>query len=151
MRHKDELAAKVAAVNLAHKAANELHPVLAEYFRPLVGQTITKKDGTLLERIKKLLPKFNISPNISVFGSGSRYSLSFTIKTVMNYGTHFCTYYEVNLFIGNMRNGVLTDMEAVIERPTNYTVEDVLEKRAAAKRALTAYHEARSDCDVFGE
>lgn len=153
MRHADELSAKVEAVNLANKTANEIYPVLADIFRPLIGQNITKNDGTLLARVVKLLPEFINTHNVTVYGKTSKhgYSLSFTVKTCINYGDHTCTYHEVGVYIGNMSNGVLTGMMDVDIRKTDYTVEEVKRLREAARKAQDAYHEARSACGIFGE
>jgi len=154
MRHTDELSAKVEAVNMANREANRLYPILRAIFEPLVGQRITKKDCTLLARIAKLVPDFPNTHNLKVYGKGSEhiYSLSFTVKTCINYGDHMCTYHEVQVCICDLNNGVITRFyDNDQNRPTNYTVEDINAKREAARVAKKAYEVARSACYPFEE
>ena len=152
MVHKDELTAKVAAVNAANKAANELFPVLANVFRPLVGQNITKNDHTLLARIIKLLPEFPALPGLSVYGKASehKYNLHFTVKVCEKYGDG-CTYYEVGVYIADLTNGVITRIYDAPSHITDHSVEKVLEKRKVAEAARKAYDEAKSDLSPFSE
>lgn len=153
MRHKDELSAKVEAVNLANKTANEIYPILRKVFEPFMGQNITKNDGTLLARIVKLIPELPDSRAVTVYGKHSKhsYSVSFTVKTCVSYGEHSCTYYEIGVYICDVTNGVVTRFYDVDERKTDYTVEDILAKREAARAAKKAYEDARSACFPFDE
>jgi len=144
----DDLVAKVAAVNSAHKFANKLWYELTEFFRSYVGQKVLKQDGSLLAKIK--LPELPNTVPVSVYKHTSDYSLAWTVKTCQQSGKHHCVYYETTVYIGDLSKGVLTKLSESYQDPPayrwNYTIEEVLANQQAAKDAKEAYDEARSKC-----
>ncbi len=145
-----DLAAQVEAVNAANKVAGVLYEKLVPIFTPFVGQKIEKVDGTLLAKIVKLLPDFNRSPSLTVYKLRSDYSLAWVAKTCVNSGG--CAhYYETTSYIGEMRDGVLVKIGDPCIRRTDYTAEEVTEKRQIYKAAQEAADKAKGDLYPFME
>lgn len=149
----EALKAKVKAVNHCHEEANKLYDVLLPIFEPLLGCQLDKMDGTFLSKIDKLLPNLPPSPRLSVYRSTSEYSLAFTVKACENIAdSHGCLYYEITIYIGNMNDRTLTKLT---DRPkplrTDFTEQEILDKRIAWRKARDAFDDARSDLWPFGE
>jgi hypothetical protein len=143
MMKNEELECLVRAVNRAHAYGKELYATLAPVFAPLVGQKIETAPGPLLARIAKLLPAMPNTPNLRVFRLASEYSLGWTISANEVANDH-AYYHEVTVYIGHMRNGVLESISPPFEGRTDYTLEEVLEKRAAYEAAKKAADDARN-------
>lgn len=153
MRFEAALKAKVKAVNSCHDEANKLYDVLLPIFKPLLGCQLDKMDGTFLAKIDKLVPDLPHATKLSVFRSSSEHSLSFTVKTWEHIAdSHGCLYYETTLYIGDMRGGVLI---ALTERPkpfrTDFTEQEIQDKRITWREARDALDDARSALCPFGE
>ena len=153
MSFENTLKAKVKAVNYCHEEANKLYDVLLPIFKPLLGCRVDKMDGTFLAKIAKLVPDFHPIPRLSVFRSTSEYSLSFTVKACEQItDSHGCLYYEITLYIGDLRGGILTELTA---RPkpfrTDFSEQEILDKRITWRKARDAFESARSDLWPFGE
>ena len=146
-----KLAAKVKAINKAHKYANELWPTLAEMFRPLVGERITKVDGTLFAKIVKDFPKFTNTHDLQVYRHGSNYSLAWTVKTSEMDSLNTCCYYETTLYVGDIDNGVLTKMSEPYTARTDWTSEEVVALRLDYKEKKKLADNALSALCNFGE
>lgn len=158
MTHPNQLAAKVAARNKAHAYAREIYPILAEYFRPFVGQKILKADGTLLKKIADGLPVLPDSSHLhQVYQTtGHGYSLSWVIRACESFkddsrGYQSCDYYDRYCYVGDLRDGVLKAISNPPEYRTDYTEEEVLSKREAYRAAKKAFDEAQSALGDFGE
>lgn len=156
MVHDDALSAKVAAVNKANAYALEIYPRLRLVFEPLVGQKILKVDGTLLAKVEKLLPEFPCSPGLHAYESSSDYSLRWCVKTMESYQSRqsdcqIASYYEADVYIGTLENGVLTKLYEPPILRTDFTVGEISNLRAAYEKAKEAAREARSALGPFGE
>lgn len=165
MTHPTPLAAKVAARNNAHAYALKLFPVLAEFWAGYVGQKIENNDGTIAKRIKDKMPAFpetgKTQFELSVYRHTSDYSLAWTVKACECHPGRnsrpgdtyqIANYYEVTVYVGDMRNGVLTAIkDAPTYLRTDYTVEGVEKAREAYKVAKAAADAARSELGDFGE
>ena len=145
------LEAKVAAVNRANAAANELYPQMVAIFSPLVGRRLDKASGGFYDKIKKLLPVLPNTQQLQIFRSSSNYALGFTVKTCELNPPHGCFYHEVGVNIGSMTHGVLTDMQTYSPRRSDYTVEEVLDLRAQYIVKKNAAQQAYSAINEFGE
>ena len=147
------LEAKVGAVNRANDAANRWGPVLRESVRPFVGAQVVKKAGGLLDKVKKALPTLPNDAWLQVYRHVSDYSLAWTFKSCVMIGeTHGCLYHEVTVYVGKLSHGVLTELESSeFKGRTDYTVDEVLQKRAAYESAKKAADDARSNLHPFGE
>ena len=150
MNKNERTEAHVRAVNMANAAAIELYPKLAELFRPLVGTKIEKVDGTLLAKIAMTLPEFPCTPALHVYKHTSNYSLAWSVKTCVSI-PGYCVYYEATVYVGNMRNGVLTELSKPFSARTDYTADEVIQKRDVYEKAKQAADDARSDLFPFGE
>ena len=150
-RWTNELNAKIIATNKANAYANELYEKLVTVFKPLVGQQIMKKDGTLLAKYEKLLPTFVNTGPISVYRSSSHYSLSWTVKTcVVTDGIG--VYAEATVYVGDLSEGsVLTSICKPNNYRSDYTLAEVEKNRKAAREAKEVYNNAKSACFPFGE
>lgn len=161
MIHPTQLAAKVAARNNAHAYALRLYPVLSDFFRGYVGCKILKADGTLLKKIADAIPA-QPEPGVSgvqlhVYRSTSSYSLAWTVKACETFPARYgdcqiASYYEVTVYIGDMRGDVLTKIsDPPTWLRTDYTVEEVEKARLAYAEAKKKADDARSALGDFGE
>ncbi len=142
---ENKIRAKVQARNLSSRAVMETYNQLVEIFRPLVGQQITKKNGTLLEKIKKTLPELESGNRLSIYFDKSDYSLKWACKAcVMIQDGCSCVYDEQDAYIGHLVEGVLgTIQEPEIYR-TDWTVEEVTAKIEAVGQKERELREAKS-------
>lgn len=154
----DYLAAKVKAVNSAHTHAKRVFALLAPVFAPFVGQQIETAPGPLLAKLKKLLPDLpdiRGTSSIQVFRESSPYSLRWTVKACESVNPSGCVYYEVSVYIGDMRGGVFVKAydaaHSVDGWRTDYTAEEIAGKHAAVKAAEDALSEAKSALWPFNE
>jgi len=146
----DALKARVVAVNRCHAEAKRVFAEMVAVFTPLVGQKLDKADGGFLEKIKKLLPATPNTPRLQVYRGSSSYSLYFVVKTCEVCDGHG-HYHEIGVYVGNMENGVLTSMYENFSARDDYTVEDVLQKRADYRAAKAVFDKAQSALHPFGE
>lgn len=149
----DLLSARVKAVNRANECAKQLYPVLREVFEPLVGQKVLTADGSLMKRIKDKLPELPNTGRLSVhFNCGTiGHLVGFTINTCENVPPHFCTYHNIGLYIGWVRDGILTELAEPFDGRTDWTAEEVLQAREEYKAAQKAAEQAKSKLGPFGE
>lgn len=148
----EKLTAKVAAVNRANEYAARLYAVLAERFAPLVGQKILKVDGGLLGKYAGLVPELPSEPSIHVYRHSSDYSLAWTVKTCEFMPPHSCMYHEVTVYVGDLRGQTLEKMTLhPFSGRTDYSVEEIMGKRAAYESAKRVADELRGDLYPFGE
>lgn len=148
---KEELKAKVIAVNFANDYANKLFPKLHAIFAPLIGQTLTKNDGSLMAKYVKLLPELPCTPRLNVYRTSGTGWLDWTVKTCQNIeGGTSCVYHETLVSVGRLERGVLVALQEPMSRRTDYTVEEILAKRAEAARLEGLWREARNACEPFG-
>lgn len=144
--------AKVKAVNRCHQVSMEIYDLLMPIFQPLVGEKLTKVDGTFLAKFKKLVPELPNEHDISVMGGPDDYSLRWSIKCNEQIeGTHGCLYYDITTYIGKMSGGVLTAIEDRPERKTDFTYEWLRDGRKACEEKKDAYEKARTALWPFGE
>lgn len=144
------LAARVKGVNRAHDYANKLYARLVPTFKPMVGTKIFKVDGTLLQKIKEQLPELPCTPGLHVHKNSSDYSLSFSVRTSEDVNG-LAYYHSVSVYIGDVRNGVLEKIANPHEFRTDFTVEEIAEKRTKYNLAKQAYDNAKSALFPFGE
>ena len=108
----------------------------------------------MLAKITALIPKFENTPALMIYKHTSplNYSLVWMVKTSEQVqGQEFCVYQEVSVYIGELRDGVLT---AVCPSPNlrhDYTVEEVEKKRKAVKAAQKTLDDARAKLYPFGD
>lgn len=151
------LEARVKAVNKSHAYAIKLHEALSEFFKGYVGKKITKADKRLLKRIEDAMPDFPQEDGVHVYFNESDYFLAWGVRAWETYPDPRDPEHprsmseETSVYVGRMRNGTLVEMSPTPDLRTDYTVEEVNEKRAAFKQARDAFDEARSALRPFGE
>lgn len=122
---------KVFMENENIKISNQLEKKLKAYFKKYVGEKIIKNDETLIKKIasddefKNIIQEGNYKVNplkdgyadINIYISARfGHNLKAEIKNCFNGGsyedkTYYCVYVEHTLYIGNIKDGVLTDLE----------------------------------------
>lgn len=150
IKHPSALAAHVDAVNRANFEANRLTPILSNVFAPFVGKKVLKKEGGLLETVKKAVPAFPSTVHLQVFRDTSEYQLRFSVKTCEMYGEHSCIYAESYVWVGNLAHGVLEKLTDSPVHRTDYTVEGVFNARKLAEETRAAAQKAEAACQPFG-
>ena len=144
----EKLTAKVAAVNRANEHAAKLHTILHARFAPLVGEKILKADGSLLAKYIDLVPKDD--DDIRVFRMSSTYSLAWTVKTC-EHMSDSCLYHQTAVYVGNLDGNRLSNLLDFEERRSDFTVDEILEKRAAYESAKRLVDEIKGGLFPFGE
>jgi len=151
----NSLQAKVIAVNRCHLEATRLFPIMATIFAPLLGKQLDKASGGFLEKVKKLLPELANSHKLQIHRISTDYSLAFAVKTCelyphdnKSFGDN-SLYHEVGVYIGDMKNGVLTSLAKEPQLRCDYSVEEVNNKREAVKSAKKVLSDAESALQDF--
>lgn len=149
----EKLVAKVKAVNRANEEASKMFPLLAESLKPFLGKQVIKKEGGLLEKVKKVLPALPNDVRLQVFRHTLSCSLAWTVKTCEMIGqTHTCLYHEVTVYVGELDRGVLVRFEShPFNGRTDYTAEEVESLRAQYAAAKKLADIARNNLHPFGE
>ena len=145
--------AQVTAVNLANDCANKVYEELTRFFTPYVGKKILKSDGSFIANIK--LPYLPNNGNVKVYRLNHiRNFLAWEVSASMpNCGIT----YEVDVFIGAYGSGEFQLFLDSISPPlgrwrrTDYTVEEVFEKRKRYQDAERVCAEALSELSPFGK
>ena len=144
--------ANVKAVNSCHAECNRLFPILAELFRPFVGQKIEKVDGTLLAKINSKLDFLPNTVPISVCRSRLNYSLAWTVRACESIPEDCgCLYYSRTIYVGDVSNGVLEKISPFEPAKTDYTTDELLKNLETYKTAKAAMEDARSALWPFSE
>lgn len=147
---KKGLTAKVIAVNRVNSVANEIYPKLVEVFKPYVGCKLFKTNGGFLKKIEDIVPSFDL-PLMQIYRHNSEYNIAWTVKTSEQDGDSTCLYYSTTVYIGNVSNGILTDIMSREDCRTDFTVEEIHEKQRVLKEASKAYDNAKSALFPFEE
>ena len=150
-----KLEAQVRAVNRASAAVNELWPALREACRPLIREKVVKVNGQLTGKGKRLLailsptPELRVSHQTSVDVLGWAASATETWETEGGFGRQSICH-EVHFCVGHLRDGHLTSLCELPEPlRTDFTVEEVLERRRRLREAQSMYAAARSALSPF--
>ncbi len=151
---RTKLSAKVDAVVRANHRANQLWNLLMPTFSAFVGKQITKNDGSLLARVEKLLPTLPRTADCRVWHRSSQYSLCWEVQASAPIGDptgfHTVVYHEAACPIGKIENGILTELYPPMNYRTDYSPEEILEKRADHERAQQALYAAECALRPFG-
>lgn len=159
MTHETALAAKIAARNLANQTAMDLFPQMAEALKPFVGQKVCKVDGTLLKKVNEALPKGTNTVQTRGYYSVDDYTLAFRLTTTEHNKARDWTpetqyqhpqSADRTLFLGHLRDGVLTELYDAQTFKTDYTEDFVVQTRKAVREAETALNQVRNSLGDFG-
>jgi hypothetical protein len=150
--HQDRLNAKVNAVNAAHTAALDLFPKLRAALLPFVGRQVVKADGYLMQKVQKALPELPAGNHLHCFASVKSHTLHWHVKADATTPGGHAFYHEVSLYVGTLDGGTLKEVwDAPPELRTDYTAQEVQEKRKAYEQAKKAANDAQSALHPFGE
>jgi hypothetical protein len=152
MIRPEELPAKVEAVNVANKAANELYDRLAPIFRPLIGQQMFKSGGYLLARIEKLLPP--MPGNVRVVWSSGVNRIAWEVTAHANYGPGGGTssYHSVIVYVAwTKHDGTLERIADREDRKTNWTLDGIRNQREYVETLKKQYEAAKAELGPFAE
>lgn len=159
----NELIANITALNLANSVANRLHPALAEYFTPLIGQKIIKADGSLIakhkDKVAELIAQFErpskgtTHNNVRITRFNARTSLAYDISVCERVpNEEHCTYKNVVIYIGDMPGDSITRLEPVVtDRPTAYNLEKIKAAQAEYKRLQALADKAKDEIPYFAQ
>ncbi len=136
--------AKVNAVNHGNKMANEWYPAMVKALTPFVGCKVQKVDGTLLQKVKELLPSSYHDSLCRYFVSCTRYSIKLDIYCYYENERGHSDTVESTVYVGNLSNGVLTGFTDFEPRWTTFTVEAIKTLRQNAENAQKIADEAKS-------
>jgi hypothetical protein len=133
---KTALAAKVSARNKVNKLANDSYPKIIEALKPFLGQKILKVNGTLMEKVAKVLPKIDCYRAYYTCGAG--YSLKVEITEFETSPDRFgdgsiAHYQETSLYLGDLTTGVLTKLYDAPNHRTDFTEEEIIQTREKIK------------------
>lgn len=143
------LIARVNGVNLANHCANVYGPEIVKVFQKYLGEKIEKVDGKLLSKIQKEVDDLPKS-EATIYRYGSDYNLIYCFKTCTTVNGH-AYYHETSVYIGEIRNGVLTKINNLPHFKTDYRAEDVHAAREKYQKAKQVADAALNDLYPFGE
>lgn len=152
--HSSPLAARVAAVNLANTVALDYAPKLRAALTPFFGRKVIKTDGSLLQAVAEIVPSGNTyGNNVQIFrDSWSNYSLYWIVKTWEQ--CNGCAYYHgTSVYVGNLEGQILREWngaDSLAGLRTDWTTEEIEQKRVAAEKAKEIARNAESACFPFG-
>jgi len=150
---RNRLEAKVKARNTAVEHGMALYKQLVEVFQPLVGQKILKVDDDLLAKVKQNMPSFKDLPEgISIFRHRAINALAWKVKVrVPVENAEIWVYQDVTVYIGDTDGQTLVNILPPFEGRTDWTADEVEEKRQAYKEAKKKADAAHSALYPFGE
>lgn len=144
------LEARVKNVNKVNACANEYHAALTEFFRGYVGKKVCNADHSLTKRVKDQLPTLPDSHNLRITNRAYEYYISFYISGHESW-EHGCVSHEVTLYIGKLKDGVLTELTESPGYRTTYTTQEVEVCREHYRSMEKQYRDAQSALYPFGE
>jgi len=135
----------------------ETHKILIDFFRPYVGQKITKQDDSLMKKVKDALPE--LPDCYASYPDTSTYNLRWQVRVCVSNseiepGSCGCAYEDVYVYLGKFQNGdgVLTELDESPEetnRRTDYNYEELEAARAEVKRLEDELDKAKRKCYPF--
>lgn len=152
-----ELPTVVELTNEANRIAMELQGKLLAFFKPHVGAKVLNVTGALSARIAdKLLAsvgKLPCTPSLHVYRELSSSWLQWTVKASKNYGGGMvgAAYVTAEVRVGELYGSILMTICEPMVLKTDYTVEEVMAARKAARAAGEVYAKAKVACFPFGE
>lgn len=163
-KHTSKLAAKVAAHNLTNAKINLLFPLYQAALTPFVGQKVVLKGGGLVSKLAKAFDAirednkdaathfwtnvYNYSINIGIRGNAY---YEFPCKHSYDGKASGHMSAENGFTLGDLKDGVLIKLSDFEPRKTNYSAQEVFEKRQAYAAAKQIADDAKSALFPFEE
>jgi hypothetical protein len=169
--HNSALEAKVAAFNLAGQYAAKFQTELRVIFAPFVGKKVLTQSG-LVAKLKPLVEAIESRvigikdsvvtpriPNIRFWREPSNYSLTFCVDVWQAWENNEGrfgkrnggTYAKLSIYIGNFDGYDLKELIPAQTWRTDYTAQEIRDKREKLSETQDAYRAARSALGEFGE
>ena len=135
---------KVDAVNRGNKMANSWYPAMVRILTPFVGCKVQKVDGTLLQKVKELLPSSYHDSVIRYHVAVTNYSIKLDIYSSYENERGHSESVESTVYVANLSNGVLKDFTNFEPRGTDYTAAAINVLRGIAEDRQKAADDAKS-------
>jgi hypothetical protein len=141
----------VEATNRANAEANKIWVILRSHFAQFVGKKIYKKSGDLMANVVVHMPLMPNGHSLQICRDRSDHALNFVVKVAADLPDNSCVYYSARICIGEISGGVLTDLHNIVDRRTDYTFEEIMQKREDIVAAKKVYDAAKSALYPFEE
>ena len=157
--HSNPLDAKIAARNAVHAAALEYWPKLRVALCPFVGKKITTVSGRLTAKVLAALPESGAGraqpTPVHLWYQASSYTLRVTFEVCeCSAGRHDCSiaqYAETCIPLGDIKDGVLTDLIAPYDLRTDYNADNIRELREQVQTVRNELQTLENCLVHFGE
>lgn len=152
MNETKRLEARVVAVNRANAYAKMIYPKLAAVFKNFIGTKVYKADDSLLKKVKESIPPLPEVAGVRCWVNASGYSLYWGVQAYES-ADDCAMYSDVSVYIGEISNGVLVSITTNHWENvrTDFTAEEITEKRVEYKRLEEIANKAKSALFPFGE
>ena len=147
----DKLRAMVEATNRANAEANKIRVILRSHFAQFVGKKIYKQGGDLMANVAVHMPLLSNSHSLHVYRDRSDYALNFVVKAAVDLPDNSCVYYNARICVGEVSSGVLSKLHDIVDLRTDYTFEEIKQKREEIVAAKKVYDAAKSALYPFEE
>ena len=149
----DKLRAMVEATNRANAEANKIWVILRSHFAQFVGKKIYKKSGDLMANVVVHMPLMPNGHSLQIYRDRNDYALKFVVKVAADLPDNSCVYYSTSICIGEISGGVLTCLSnwPGLDRRTDYTFEEIMQRRENIVAAKKVYDIAKSALYPFEE
>ena len=153
----ERLRARVKATNASHALAIQLRKMFKDALKPFVGCKVIKADSCLTKQVEEVVSpilRAAYRPSINLCRHTNKHSLMWTVRVSVNEeGGHGCQSHEACIYVGELSGQVLSrinDDPTNLER-TDYTADEIIQKRAEHKRLEELASAAKSALESFGE
>jgi len=138
---------KIELVNLANKTTNEIFEKLANFFTPLKGLKICKKDHTLLQKYKDDLPQLDKGCYLEI----SSYHLMIAVRVSITPEDKYYPAYnhQSKVQLGRLLNLELVEICEFTRLREDYDLLEFLKNREIALVAKKIYEKAITACYPF--
>lgn len=143
----ERLRSAVEATNKANAIANELNERLGKTLVPFVGKPILTKEGCLRCDVKRVIGDFPNDEQVRVTGhlNGGTF-LAFDVSYIPRGSVYSA---RAVAYVGHINAGKLECLTQTERLRTDWTLEEVLQKRAAIETARKAYREAENALPII--
>jgi hypothetical protein len=146
----DILEARIKAANKANQIGNDLYQQITKALRPFINQRIVKADGSLTIKAISKMPALPNTPNLRVYQHKSNSSLAWTIYVSEPISVGSVSH-EVTLYVAELSGDVLLAFHPMEPWKTDYTIEEVINNRAAYAEAKRKANDLLNRLHPFGE
>lgn len=143
----NKLAAKIRAVNTANEQGKLLYEQIVEKITPFIGTKVFRADNTLIKKIAQEIETPQ-EKDILIYQNSSRYTLSYVVKSSCRDGGEYESH-EVMVYIGNIRDGILTDLLEPFNERSDFSTQEIIDVMAAIKNLEEKLSQAKNQIYAF--